>query len=521
MNDSRPTGQERTTQPVEQPTAVLVLTAFQDTPWAHTVRRAADARPQDAIAIFNGLAGLYWAYAQDIPFDRHLQDPTKGLITEIVMGSAGYHGYSTAERRERMLAVANHLQSFITMWVGVQSEDVRSRRGLRYVIDALHADTASRLDTMEYENEWGNPLLLQIVQQFTGLGPTQAADTPPYKALTRHFATGGDAPPVTVSSEPLRVGLNFVRDRYRALLSLPEYQPDAEAQELMQRLLGARPTDQPLSLRELRLRQSDPNADARQQTYIESMLQALTDQALLAQLRTRGTGELAVRTANPDRGTQQAELNTRLWELVTVIQAGGEAGREAFGALYQEAYKSIYRLVFKRLRDPDLAEEYTAVTFERAIKAIGRLKNNGDHVMAWLSTIARNVCLDYLGSKQHNFEVLTDEVRDPTGGASRHTIADTPLTPEQLALKSVLRGALVSALGKLTNDTHRTCIVLRLFEQRNVQETAQLMGMSEPAVRSLQVRALLKLRKILIRDHPGLAQAYLGKRTQKQKKSAK
>ncbi|MBU0754882.1 MAG: sigma-70 family RNA polymerase sigma factor, partial [Planctomycetes bacterium] len=53
-----------------------------------------------------------------------------------------------------------------------------------------------------------------------------------------------------------------------------------------------------------------------------------------------------------------------------------------------------------------------------------------------------------------------------------------------------------SALNQLSDD-HREVISLRYLKQLNVTETAEKMGRSERAVRSLCVRALIHLRQLL------------------------
>jgi RNA polymerase sigma-70 factor (ECF subfamily) len=52
------------------------------------------------------------------------------------------------------------------------------------------------------------------------------------------------------------------------------------------------------------------------------------------------------------------------------------------------------------------------------------------------------------------------------------------------------------ALGRLTRD-QRDVIVYRFFSDLTVRETARLMDRDEPAVRSLQARAIAALRRVL------------------------
>ena len=76
----------------------------------------------------------------------------------------------------------------------------------------------------------------------------------------------------------------------------------------------------------------------------------------------------------------------------------------------------------------------------------------------------------------------------------RDTIVE-PVT--ERALGAVLtRTELTQALATLTAE-QRTVVTLRFLEFRNIAETALLVGKSEDAVKKLQARGLLALRRAL------------------------
>ncbi|MFE5211263.1 SigE family RNA polymerase sigma factor [Streptomyces sp. NPDC056600] len=71
--------------------------------------------------------------------------------------------------------------------------------------------------------------------------------------------------------------------------------------------------------------------------------------------------------------------------------------------------------------------------------------------------------------------------------------------PEEEAAEEgdgALRVTLVAALGKL-QKRDRAVVVLRYWEDRSVQETSSMLGMSQSTVRNRSSRALAKLRKLI------------------------
>ncbi|WP_246128080.1 sigma-70 family RNA polymerase sigma factor [Amycolatopsis rhizosphaerae] len=181
------------------------------------------------------------------------------------------------------------------------------------------------------------------------------------------------------------------------------------------------------------------------------------------------------------------------WDLVHAAQEGDTT---AFGALYDRYVDAVYRYVFFRLGDRDLAEDITSETFLRALRRITSVSYQGRDVGAWFITIARNIVFDHVKSSRYKLEIVTDEVSE--SGAAPFAAPDSGAVtgPEQLAMSAATREALLRCIADLGDD-QRECIVLRFIQGLSLTETAQIMKRNEGAIKALQHRAVRKLAQLL------------------------
>ena len=186
----------------------------------------------------------------------------------------------------------------------------------------------------------------------------------------------------------------------------------------------------------------------------------------------------------PDPGDAAAEV----WALVERAQAG-EA--EAFGLIYDRYFDTVFRFVYFRVGNRQLAEDLTADTFLRALKRIGSFTWQGRDLGAWLVTIARNLVADHFKSGRYRLEVTTGDVLD----AEREDRGPEG-SPESAVVDHITNVELLKAVKQL-NPEQQECIVLRFLQGFSVAETAQAMGKNEGAIKALQYRAVRALARLL------------------------
>src|SRR5206468_11851041 len=126
----------------------------------------------------------------------------------------------------------------------------------------------------------------------------------------------------------------------------------------------------------------------------------LTVETVDAKAKTCGSGPGGSYPSRPDPSDAAAEV----WALVERAQAG-EA--EAFGLIYDRYFDTVFRFVYFRVGNRQLAEDLTADTFLRALKRIGSFTWQGPDLGVWLVTIARNLVADHFKSGRYRLELST------------------------------------------------------------------------------------------------------------------
>ena len=133
------------------------------------------------------------------------------------------------------------------------------------------------------------------------------------------------------------------------------------------------------------------------------------------------------------------------------------------------------------------------------MKAYTHLKDfhEDSRFYTWLVRIAANESLMRLRKRRPNQFSLDEPVEGDTDLMPRE-LDDWRPTPEQDYAQSEMQSILTNVIEQLEPE-FRVPFVLRDIEELSTQETADLMGISVPAVKSRLLRARLKLREKLNR----------------------
>lgn len=158
----------------------------------------------------------------------------------------------------------------------------------------------------------------------------------------------------------------------------------------------------------------------------------------------------------------------------------------AFGELYDRFVERVYRYLYFRAGSHPEAEDLTEQVFLKAWEAIGRYRWQGRPFLAWLYRLAHNVHIDYLRTKR------------PTTSLSNN---ERPIElASQAAARALARAldadVLAQALSQLTLNQQQV-IVMKFIEGLDNEQIAHTMDKREGAIRALQMRALMSLRRVL------------------------
>jgi RNA polymerase sigma-70 factor (ECF subfamily) len=177
------------------------------------------------------------------------------------------------------------------------------------------------------------------------------------------------------------------------------------------------------------------------------------------------------------------------------LEALRDGDRAEFARLVEMYSPMIYRLGLKMLNNPQDAEDILQETFIKAYKHIGKFDGRSS-VSTWLYRIATNEALMSLRRKRPeaiSFEspsVYNTEPQEPL------QIVDWCCLPEEDFLTSEGRAQLDEAAERLPVNL-RVVFVLRDIEGLSTRETAEVLDISEMAVKTRLSRARLRLREDL------------------------
>ena len=164
------------------------------------------------------------------------------------------------------------------------------------------------------------------------------------------------------------------------------------------------------------------------------------------------------------------------------LVARAKAGDAAVWSLWHDRfYPVLYRYAAARLHSQEDAEDVASQVFVEALKGIGRYSYRGKPILAWLYGIAA-----HLVSRRFRDNARTTNGLDAVEleGAS----GDQEATLRSLELRM--------ALERLKSD-HKEVLVLRFLIDLPTKEVAAILGKTEAATHSLQVRAVEALRREL------------------------
>ena len=167
--------------------------------------------------------------------------------------------------------------------------------------------------------------------------------------------------------------------------------------------------------------------------------------------------------------------------------------RDAFGELYRRHVRAVYGYAYRLTGSATQAEDVTAATFERALRALPSFRWQAGGVRPWLLRIAANEANGWFRSEARQ--------RRPRAQSALRILSgdgSTPPDPASVIGRDVgpSLSALRAALATLP-DRHREVIGLRYLAGMSADEAATALGCSKATLAVALHRALAALRRAL------------------------
>ena len=149
--------------------------------------------------------------------------------------------------------------------------------------------------------------------------------------------------------------------------------------------------------------------------------------------------------------------------------------------VYDQLLPRVFHYFFYKVGERMLAEELTAITFEKAWTRREKYKRNLGAFQYWLFGIAQKVAADHFRKRKN--EIPLDAV-NPISNQKVEKEIESKADAERLA--SILR---------ILSERERSLISLKYGAELNNREIARQTGLSETNVGTILFRAVTKLRK--------------------------
>jgi RNA polymerase sigma-70 factor, ECF subfamily len=180
---------------------------------------------------------------------------------------------------------------------------------------------------------------------------------------------------------------------------------------------------------------------------------------------------------------------------VMLVQAAQQGDKKAFAQLVEKYEQRVYNLTRKLMRDQQDAEDVLQETFISVYRSL-RTFHGDSSFSTWLYRIATNASLMKLRARKAPSISLDEPAESDGDGVMPREIADWEFTPEEALLRGEVRSQMETAVQSLP-ESLRTVFVLRDVEGLSVQETADVLNISVPNVKTRLHRARLLLRETL------------------------
>ena len=184
-----------------------------------------------------------------------------------------------------------------------------------------------------------------------------------------------------------------------------------------------------------------------------------------------------------------------------VLDRARRGDERACTIVVEEYREAVFRLAYLLLGDADDAEDVAQEVFIRALRNLHRYDPERDF-QPWLMSITANLARNRQRSLGRYWSALRR--------FAQQVVPASPVTPEARSAQAAEAHNLWQAVRCLeTNE--QEIIYLRYFLDMPVAETSQALNIAPGTVKSRSHRALKRLRQVIERDFPQLAETYNGR----------
>lgn len=170
-----------------------------------------------------------------------------------------------------------------------------------------------------------------------------------------------------------------------------------------------------------------------------------------------------------------------------LLERARRGDSDAIMQIYEQYFPPVYQFIRLRVDDTALAEDLASEVFLKLVDAL-RGRNAPNHSLrGWIFRVARNVLHTHFGKVRQLSVTALDEWM-PSSSFEDDPEAQVFHTISVERVRRVLR---------MLSEEQQEVLILRFGQKLDLQATADIMGKSVSAIKSLQFRAVDTLRQLL------------------------
>lgn len=188
-----------------------------------------------------------------------------------------------------------------------------------------------------------------------------------------------------------------------------------------------------------------------------------------------------------DKSEELTKTDGKYEEDSRYVQKSKNGDEAAFGYLYRKYREKIYLHIYYMVSHKDDALDLTTDTFIKAFKSIKKFREDSSFY-TWVMSIATRVAIDHLRKrKKYVHQQLEDDI------PARDVDVLDDIDRERIA-------ELIFRAQEILSPKEQACFTLRFFEEKSVNDTAEIMGVKNGTVKALYHRAFNKMKEYIARN---------------------
>ena len=168
---------------------------------------------------------------------------------------------------------------------------------------------------------------------------------------------------------------------------------------------------------------------------------------------------------------------------------------DAFAKLYDQYYPKIFGYVLRRSANLEAAQDITSETFLKALGKLWQFQWRNVSFSSWLYKIATNEISQYFRKAEYRKSVSLEELQERGLELLSPHDPESELIEAQEKLKQHQDFLEIQEKISRLSAKYQEVIALRFFENKQINEIAEILGKREGTIKSLLHRAVEKLRE--------------------------